>query len=351
MKKSIIYLSMLIASLFLFFGCDDPNNTVDSHTTEITVIFNANGGFLSDSGSMTNSTAKKYTINNGDPSFFNLPTAESLSLSKNGSTFIGWATEADAATAKYKDGESVFWTTDITLYAIWKNGYGASVDTLSSVLNAHQHENDIVINITGSWKSGDYEKIALTLKTRESTNTKQYTLDFTLYDTHYSISNSFKDLKYMKSIVLSDSYMVPLSDSKPFENCNSLQSISFGNTTSQYESIDGVLYFGDTLLFYPRGKTSSSFTLAAGKKLERYAFLNCVMLTSVVLPNTITKIPARTFQGCSNLASVDVIPNDASSCCYEWIIDNVNNDTIHQTATGMANLLTGDYCNFTWTRK
>lgn len=357
MKKLSSSFAILFACMFLIVSCDNPSNSdsTSEKTKTITVTFNANGGLLSDAGYSSAETKRKYNINLETASAVSLPTAASLNLKKNAYTFIGWATSSDANEVEYKDGGSLYSNTDLTLYALWYEGYGASVETLPTVLSAIPYaEDNYKINITGSWAEGDYTKIANALKTKEN-NLKKYILDFTLYNcSNRSFSNAFKDLKYLKSIVFADAYLIPSASEKPFENCTALESIVCSKETDTgFKTIDGVLFNGNTLWIYPRGKSTQNYTLPAGKTLSSYAFYKCTNLTEVDLPYTISTIPKRAFDGCSSLTAVDILPHDESGLCYEWKIDSplYQDENIHTAAGYMATLLTGEYVGFNWIKQ
>lgn len=75
------------------------------------VTFNGNGGSDS-SGNTTLTQILPY----GTYEALNVNT-----FTKANSTFIGWGTSSTATYATYKDGESVYTTRDLTLYALWKD--------------------------------------------------------------------------------------------------------------------------------------------------------------------------------------------------------------------------------------
>ena len=86
------------------------SNSISVNTTVYaryisTITFDANGG----SGTMQN------MVPYSDASVA-LP---ANAFTRDGYLFLGWSTDADAETATYKDGESVFLSTDTKLYAVW----------------------------------------------------------------------------------------------------------------------------------------------------------------------------------------------------------------------------------------
>ena len=68
-----------------------------------------------------------------------------------------------------------------------------------------------------------------------------------------------------------------------------------------YCSIDGVLYSKDKtkLILYPTGKKGNYMILNGTKTIATGAFQYCINLTSVSIPNSLTKIETDAFNGSS----------------------------------------------------
>jgi len=94
-----------------------------------------------------------------------------------------------------------------------------------------------------------------------------------------------------------------------FEGCRSLTAINVDASNSKFSSENGVLYDKNktTLIFYPQGKTGSSFDIPNGvTSIQSAAFYGSTGLTSVTIPNSVTSIGAYAFSGCISLASITI---------------------------------------------
>lgn len=127
--------------------------------------------------------------------------------------------------------------------------------------------------------------------------------------------------------------------SQAFSDCPALTALNVTAGNQRYISNDGVLYeyvgyntgaVGSyntyTLMQYPSGKVSTSFTVPASiasrlTAIGQGAFAGAQALTSVTLPETVESIGAETFRNCSALTSVTIpskvtaIPSYAFSGC------------------------------------
>jgi hypothetical protein len=87
-----------------------------------------------------------------------------------------------------------------------------------------------------------------------------------------------------------------------------LSSITVDENNNTYMSEDNVIYSKDqsTLIRYAPGKPDTSFTIPNGvTKIEERAFDGCSNLTSINIPNSVTgRIGSAAFNGCSSLTSI-----------------------------------------------
>ncbi len=97
-----------------------------------------------------------------------------------------------------------------------------------------------------------------------------------------------------------------VSDARLFANifygCSSLSSIEMAGTGIDYSAKDGVLLNrnGNTLVYYPIGKTPGASLLPAGvATIGDYAFSGNVKLNAVTLPYYVTTVGAHAFEGSS----------------------------------------------------
>ncbi|MGI6472398.1 MAG: leucine-rich repeat protein [Candidatus Methanomethylophilaceae archaeon] len=110
-----------------------------------------------------------------------------------------------------------------------------------------------------------------------------------------------------------------------FEYCNSLTEFTVGEGNSKYESIDGVLYDKTSkMLFACPALKEGHVTIAYGtKSINGLAFHNCINLTDVTIPDTVTKIGGSAFS--------------SSSLTYIWIPSSVI-DIVGSTFSGCHQL-------------
>lgn len=101
-----------------------------------------------------------------------------------------------------------------------------------------------------------------------------------------------------------------------FAGCPNLEYIEVENGHMALRSDEGVLYSGDTLISYPQGKKSAKYhVLSDCTNIGQNAFYfvdGPAYLKEIVLPESITEIPACAFQWCRSLSSV-VIPETVTS--------------------------------------
>ncbi len=100
-------------------------------------------------------------------------------------------------------------------------------------------------------------------------------------------SQAFYNCYSLTSVVIGDS-VTSIGD-WAFYNCDSLTSIEVGENNTAYKSIDGNLYSkdGTVLIQYAIGKTDSEFIIPDSvTSIRRYAFYNCDSLTSVYYKGT-----------------------------------------------------------------
>ena len=91
-----------------------------------------------------------------------------------------------------------------------------------------------------------------------------------------------------------------------FAYCSALTAIHVAEDNTAYSSEDGVLFNKDktTLVCYPIGKTETTYTVPATvTTIETSAFMKCTALTQVTLPEGLTNISNRSFEGCTALVT------------------------------------------------
>ena len=95
----------------------------------------------------------------------------------------------------------------------------------------------------------------------------------------------------------------------PFSNCSSLQTFLVHPQNRYFKSRDGVLYSGkgDTLIAYPSGKSSRSFSIPESvTRIGESAFAGAKNLTSITLGRGVEHIGGFAFFRCSALKKIRV---------------------------------------------
>jgi hypothetical protein len=96
---------------------------------------------------------------------------------------------------------------------------------------------------------------------------------------------------------------------RAFVGCNNLITVTVADANTAYKDIDGVLFSknGDTIIFYPRGKTGAYVIPDGVTTVGDFAFYRCTGLTGITMGNDITSIALCAFDGCAGLTSI-IIP-------------------------------------------
>jgi len=118
---------------------------------------------------------------------------------------------------------------------------------------------------------------------------------------------------------------------KAFTGCSSLTNISVDNDSTNYKSIDGVLYSkdGTNILCYPAAKSDKNYTIPNSVIIiGSNAFSRCTKLTSIVIPNSVKTIGYRAFEGCTGLTEIK-IPDSVTSIVNSAFIDCSNLTSIN----------------------
>ena len=134
-------------------------------------------------------------------------------------------------------------------------------------------------------------------------------------------ASAFKDCKALERVDIP--ITVASIDTEAFQNCSALETVDFHMNPSP--SFDGASYAG--------GESDL-------KTIGSYAFENCVALTSVVLPATLTSIGEKAFNNCSAIASVE-LPGDNVALDYKCFSGLADGGEIYVTSVTMFERLAG----------
>ncbi len=129
-------------------------------------------------------------------------------------------------------------------------------------------------------------------------------------------TNAFGGCTSLTSITIPDS--VTSIGRLAFERCTGLTSINVTDANMAYCSDNGILFNKDKteLIQYPEGKTDTSYVICSGvTNIGELAFINCIGLTSITIPNSVESIDNNAFSGCTGLTSI-TIPNSVVSIDY-----------------------------------
>jgi len=100
-----------------------------------------------------------------------------------------------------------------------------------------------------------------------------------------------------------------------FTGCSSLLNINANSSNVNYSSLNGVLFTFDklTLIQYPVGRNGNYEIPTQVKTIGTSAFLSCVGLQSVIIPQATTSIQSSAFGSCSGLTQVTIGHADSIS--------------------------------------
>ena len=130
---------------------------------------------------------------------------------------------------------------------------------------------------------------------------------------------AFNGSNLLTSITIPES--ITQINSTAFLGCTSLETINVADTNAIYCSEDGVLFSKDktVLVYYPAGKQTVSYAVPYGVSIiEDSAFDSSINLKSVFIPETVTYIGQKAFNGSASIEFEDGIGYaDKWAVCYD----------------------------------
>jgi hypothetical protein len=140
-----------------------------------------------------------------------------------------------------------------------------------------------------------------------SGNTEYSSEDGILYDKSKTTLICYPAGKPSSSYTVPDS--VTLIVNWAFSGCSNLKAIEVSSGNTEYSSEDGILYDKSktTLICYPAGKPNSSYIVPGSVIIiVNWAFSGYANLKNVCIPNSVTNIGNLAFSYCSNLNAIEV---------------------------------------------
>lgn len=136
--------------------------------------------------------------------------------------------------------------------------------------------------------------------------------------------NTFDDCIKLTSITIPKNVTSDLFSL--FKDLTLIEEINVASGHTKYYSYEGVLYSKSdkSLVLYPQGKKSTSFTIAETTlSINYYSFFGNKYLENVVINDNLTSIYADAFLDCTNLKSI-TIGNSTSFISDAWLGNNPN---------------------------
>ena len=131
----------------------------------------------------------------------------------------------------------------------------------------------------------------------------------------------------IKSITIPDSLTVFRTE----QNCFALEKIIVGDDNPNFKSVDGVLFDKEQtkIIFYPPAKSDTKYDIPDGVQSITGAFNDCVNLTSISIPASVSDIDNRgAFSNCPALKEINVDETNKNYSSDKGILFNNDKTTI-----------------------
>ena len=125
--------------------------------------------------------------------------------------------------------------------------------------------------------------------------------------------------------------------SNPLRGVSNLESVTVEVGNPNFNTIDGVLFSGSTLVAYPKGKTSTTYSVPAGTtEIGEAAFQSTPTLTTITLPDSITVIGSDAFSYSQNLANINLPSGLTTLGSYSLYYTKISNIVVPHTVINWA---------------
>ena len=292
------------------------------------IYYNANGGSGAPSTQIKN-IGTQITLSTTIPS-------------RTGYTFLGWSTNSSSSTAEYSSGATYSSDKSITLYAVWKiNTYTIKFDanggTGAPSSQIKKYGVDLIISDVVPIRNGcTFLGWATDSLASQAEYNAGYVLsnneDLTLYAVwginhlkYYIGDNGIVinecDDFFEGVLVIPDAiegYPVVSIDAYAFYNCMGLTSITIP---------DSVTNIGDDA--FSNCTSLESVTIPNSvTNIGDGAFFNCTSLESVTIPNSVTNIGDDAFSDCSSLTAINVNNKNKNFSSVDGVLFNIDKTEI-----------------------
>jgi hypothetical protein len=122
--------------------------------------------------------------------------------------------------------------------------------------------------------------------------------------------------------------------SNPLRGVSNLESVTVEVGNPNFNTIDGVLFSGSTLVAYPKGKTGATYSVPAGTtEIGQAAFHSAPTLTTVTLPDSLTVLGNDAFIYATNLANISLPSGLTTLGQYSLYYTKITNIVVPHTVS------------------
>ena len=162
-------------------------------------------------------------------------------------------------------------------------------------------------------------------------------------DTTYQVpegTTAFGQFAFDRNTALTSiSLPIALTDflGNPLRGLASLETVTVAVGHPTLSTIDGVLFRGSALVAYPKGKTSTTYSVPAGTtEIGEAAFQSAPTLTTITLPDSITVIGSDAFSYSQNLANINLPSGLTTLGSYSLYYTKISNIVVPHTVINWA---------------